>query len=287
MKRIIYSLYIDIPSEQLDDQPAYRGDTISKSERTKIELAKNYDKLIQTKKRYANIVNADFAVFEYKDYLPYYTEMKKKYPQITDYNIINFYKIKLLYDLLDYDEILYLDFDVVPITNENFFEAWNLDEGIAIAHNNDHIRRNNKRKLDNRSPTAKHYNCSAMLIDRELPPSNHVYNTGIIGAKAHHLEQLDYFSQFESNIDLMDYLINTPDEGMFPENISAGFGHDNETLWSYKVEETSTPMQWLDEKWHYFFDNDCIFKETKFVHAINKNFDYIWKYCEKNNIQCL
>jgi hypothetical protein len=74
---------------------------------------------------------------------------------------------------------------------------------------------------------------------------------------------------------------------MFPENISAGFGHDNETLWSYKVEETSTPMQWLDEKWHYFFDNDCIFKETKFVHAINKNFDYIWKYCEKNNIQCL
>ena len=287
MTEVIYTLYIDIPENKLDDQPAYRGDTVSKSKRTKIELARNYDKLIQTKKRYADLVGADFKIFEYADYLPYYNRMKEQYPQITDYNIINFYKIKLFYDLLSYDNVLYLDFDVVPITDENFFDVWDLSKGIAIAHNDDHIRRNNKRLLDNRSPTAKHYNCSAMLIDRGLSPSNHVYNTGIIGANSKHLAQLDYFSNFESNIELMDYLINNPEEAMYPENVAAGFAHDNETLRSYRVEETNTPIQWLDEKWHFFFDNDYIFKETKFVHAINKNFDHIWKFCEENSIQYL
>ena len=38
MKRIIYSLYIDIPENMLDDQPAYNWDVdkISKTKKTKI-----------------------------------------------------------------------------------------------------------------------------------------------------------------------------------------------------------------------------------------------------------
>ena len=72
----------------------------------------------------------------------YYDEMKSKYPFLTTYNIINFYKIFLLYKFSSkYDQILYLDFDVVPNTKENFFEVFDLSKGIAIANNNDKVAR--------------------------------------------------------------------------------------------------------------------------------------------------
>ena len=48
------------------------------------------------------------------DYILYSSKMKKENTFITSYNIVNFYKIHLLYELAKkYDEILYLDFDVI------------------------------------------------------------------------------------------------------------------------------------------------------------------------------
>ena len=58
--------------------------------------------------------------------------MKSKYPFLTTYNIINFYKIYLLYKFSSkYDEILFLDFDV-PNTKENFFEVWDLSKVLLF-----------------------------------------------------------------------------------------------------------------------------------------------------------
>ena len=52
----------------------------------------------------------------------YQQQMQSKYPYLTTYNVINFYKIHLLYELSkEYDEVLYLDFDVVPMKYDNFF----------------------------------------------------------------------------------------------------------------------------------------------------------------------
>ena len=288
MKRVIFSLYIDIPDERLDEQPAYRGDNVSKSMRTKLELYNHYEKLLETKLRYAEVCDCNFLMYEYDDdWLFYYSNMKKQYPFFTDYHIINFYKLQIMYELSrHYDEVLYLDFDVVAATDENFFEAWDLSKGIAIANNNDHVR---QRFEDigtcNRSPSAKYFNSMAMLIDEDLGYKNNVFNTGIVGASAKHLEQLGYFDNFEDNIAHMHSLmIEAP---MFPDNVRNVFGYDNETLWSYKVAMTDTPIQWLDDKWHFFMDNEYIIKDVKLIHAINKKFDKIWKYCEENNIQCL
>lgn len=288
MKRAIYSLYIDIPQDRLDVQPAYVGDTISKSERTKIELQQNYQTLIDTKVRYCKIVDADFIMFErdskYENYLQWF---QQNYPDVTEYNVINFYKIKLMYDLAErYDEILYLDFDVVPITDQNFFEVWDLSKGIAIANNNDKVRKVRFAEVNscNRSPTAKYYNSMAMLIDQEYGYENDVFNTGIIGASTEHLNQLEYFNNFNDTLDMMKRL-QQYGQSMFPDNIVDIFGYDNETVWSYKVGSTNTPIQWLDDNWHFFFDGDYIKKDSKFIHAINKKFNKIWDYCEKNSIQ--
>lgn len=289
MRRGIYSLYIDIPKERLDDQPAYRGDTISKSERTKYALRDNYDKLYDTKVRYADVCNATFEMFEYdQQWLNYYERMKQDHPYFTDYHIINFYKLHLLEKMSNrYDEVLYLDFDVVPTTDECFFDVWDLDKGIAIANNNEHVKKRFNQVGDcNRSPTAKWLNSMAMLMADGPGAQNDVYNTGIIGAKKEHVKQLDYFGKFDEDIQHMTDL-QVPGASGFPPHVEKIFGYDNETLFSYKVVTSGVPIQWLDEKWHFFMDNEYIFKDVKFVHAINKNFGQIWRYCETNNIQYL
>ena len=63
-------------------------------------------------------------MFEYDlRYQKFETKFKADYPQVTGYEIINFYKIHVLEQLAQgYDEILYLDFDAIPMKqhSDNF-----------------------------------------------------------------------------------------------------------------------------------------------------------------------
>jgi len=178
-----------------------------------------------------------------------------------------------------YDEILYLDFDVVCLTNENFFETWNLNKGICVYNNSNLVKTIEavtERSQTIRSPTSKYYNTQAMLIEKGLNPKNKVINTGIIGANKEHIKQLKYFDNFEEDINIMTRLKSNYD--IFPKKIVDFFGYDNETLFSVKLNENKVPVQWLDNHWHYFFDTQgFIPKETKFVHTINKKFDVVWR----------
>ena len=230
MKRLIYSIYIEVPdSEFVDNQKTNLN--------TKKELKENYQRLIDCKQQYADSIGADFVLInkyeEYKD------EMKSKYPFLTTYNIINFYKIFLLYKFSSkYDQMLYLDFDVIPNTKENFFEVFDLSKGIAIANNNDKVS-----KIDNitetsqtiRSPNSKYYNAQAMLLQRGLSSECDVVNTGIIGIDKSHLYKLEYFNQFDQDMITMTQL--KFDKSMFPKKIVDYFGYDNETLFSVKLKQ--------------------------------------------------
>ena len=271
MKKLIYSIYIEVPDNEFVDNKKTNLNT-------KNEFIENYQKLIDCKKEYADSTGADFVlVNKYKEY---YDEMKGKYPFLTTYNIINFYKIFLLYKFSSkYDQILYLDFDVVPNTKENFFEVFDLSKGIAIANNNNKVARIediSETSQTIRSPTSKYYNAQAMLIEKGLSPKNKVINTGIIGANKEHINKLKYFDDFDNDIKTMKNLTTNYD--VFPKKIVDFFGYDNETLFSVKLNEHNVPVQWLDNQWHYFFDRQgFIPKETKFVHAINKDFDCCWR----------
>lgn len=299
MKRVIFSLYIDIPKEDLDifDEHILKEGEQSQQFITKQAFIDNYDRLVETKQKYADTIGADFKMFEYDErYKKYHEHFKETYPQITDYNIVNFYKLDLLFDLTkEYDQVLYLDFDAVPCTNESFFDVWDLSKGIAILHNNDRI----KTKWDKmtemrhtiRSPSSKYFNCQAMLLEEGMSPVNDVINTGIVGIDRKHAEMLDYYSDFDDVLKLMDYL-RTDDykdnESMFPRNLSDNFGYDNETIFGYKIKKNNVPILWLNElegTWHHFYDNELsIPKDTKIIHAINKKFDFIWRFYEKCNL---
>ena len=307
MQRVVYSLYIDIPKEEIDifDKNLLKeGDTpININTKNKFKI--HYGDLCASKEYYAKQIGADFKMFEYgPDYIVYANQLKEKYPYLTTYNIINFYKIHLMYELGKYyDEILYLDFDVVPIQYIYFFEHWDLTKGIAVLNNNDRtlpIESVTDTSQTIRSPSSKYFNAQAMLFEKNMSTENDVINTGIVGINKDHLNKLDYFKQFEDNLTLMKHLkiqireeVIIDDEtgetnikkhndkyvtNIFPDKVRQYFGWDNETLFSVKLKENKVPVQWLDDKWHYFLYNQgFIPKETILCHAINKDFDLVWR----------
>ena len=294
MRRAIFSLYIDIPEDQLDKQPPYPGDDISKTIRTKELLASNYEFLKQRQERYAERCGVDYFLFEYDDqYNEYEFYFKTKYPFITAYNIVNFYKIQKLYDLAKtYDEILYLDFDVIPASANNFFECVDLSEGIAISDNFDDQRYLDSRnfKLDhllrksismaqidktpsNRSPHAKYWNTLALNTLNCGDSSAHSFNTGIIGCTSKQLDQLAYWEDFNDLIIQMDDLIN---DDLFPDYVRKCFGYDNETIWGHKVMLNDVNTQELHNHWHFrLWKHEDIPDYVNLIHVIDKRFNFV------------
>lgn len=285
--RLIFSLYIDIRTKELDvfDAHLLKDGQVPTNINTQNALRANYEKLIKVKQDYADKIGVEFKMVEDTiNYQHFYNRFRKDHPEITTYNIVNFYKLDLLYTFSQmYDEVLYLDFDVVPMTNENFFKVWDLDKGITVLNNDDNVLplgRVTETTQTIRSPTAKFYNAGAMLFEKGLPTDNNVINTGIIGAKKKHLEQLAYFDNFKDDLALMTKLKDG--DSIFPNRIVKSFGYDNETLFGVKLKEHNVPVQWLDGDWHYFFDKYLFIpKTTKFCHAINKRFDICWRNYEK------
>lgn len=261
MRRVIYSLYIDIqkPVSHFENQKKFND---------------NYQWLLNKQKQYANKIGVEYKHFTYDNN---YIEFSKQFgPEISEYNIINFYKMHLLYTL-DYDEILYLDLDVIPITNENFFNVWDLSKGIAIMSEDWWHKDNNREHHSVRSPLAKYWNARAMLCKAYMP----VFNTGIIGASKKALKKLDYFGDFNETLNLMTELINSD---FWPEDIRNLFGYDNETIFAYKLFDKKLPYSNINNEWHFFMDKwSYIPKGTKFIHCINKDFNYVRNWCEKNN----
>ena len=280
MKRVIYSLYVDVPAEEHYGQSKQKNDTVAKAKITVNAFKKHYKSLIDYKRKYANSIGASFIMFENdKRYKTYEKNLRKDFPELTGYEIVNFYKIHLLYELAKkYDEILYLDFDAVPVTTESFFDIWDVQRHIAVYNQNHMVNKNREVKQSIRSPSAKYFNCQAMLIEKNLDPNNDVINTAIIGASRKQILKLDFFGGFKDTIDLMTKL-RTDKSGLYPQNILDMFRYDNETIFSYKVNVNKVGIQWLDRRWHYFLDTQNFIPEaTKIVHCVCKNFDIVWRY---------
>jgi len=282
MKRIIYSIYVDIPIAEHYGKSKNRNDSVEKASVTVNAFKEHYDRLVTSKKDYADSINVPFKMYEYdKQYKTFEKNFAKDFPEFTGYEVINFYKIHILNELAkEYDEILYLDFDAIPLTKDNFFDAWDLSKGICVLDNNDAVIHNIRVNHSIRSPSAKYYNCQAMLIDGGYPHRNDVINTGIIGARKEDIIKLDFFGGFRHIIDLMTSLRSDGyrEAGLYAQNIIDMFRYDNETIFSYKVQVNDVDIQWLDNAWHYFFDKQgFIPDQTKIVHAICKDFNCAWR----------
>lgn len=251
--KVIYSLYIKIDDDNLDNPGTYAGDKINKSKRTQLQLEKYYDRLVETKKQYAESIGADFILFERDDE---YLSFAKKYSYMSEYNIVNLYKIYLLDKLCNqYDYALYLDFDVYCRKPIDIFNILNCDYFIQCQFNtSDELKINNEPSYiehynyDFRSPHSKYWNAHALLNEYDLEPDNFVFNTGIVAASKNVIQQLNYFGDLDEVLDIMTDLQK---DSMYPPQIQNVFGYDNETIFSFKVVQNNVPHRTLDNIWHF------------------------------------
>lgn len=280
MRKVIFSFYIDIPRDRI----------VSHGESKDLFL-ENYHWLVEKQKEYANSIGADYRHFtDFKKFNYYKSWFETYYPEISYYNIVNFWKINLLYNIAhDYDEVVYMDLDVIPVTKESIFDAFDLDNGTAIlsgAHENQtDIKLKNTLRFhhDPRSPMAKLWNTRCMLSQEGINLDEpEVFNTGIVYTRLEELKKLDFFGNFAETLNIMRDM--TTDE-YYPDTIREMFGYDNETIWGYKTHINNVKWQQLED-WHFFMDKwSYIKKSAKFVHCVSKDFRYVRNWCEeKSNI---
>ena len=239
--KVVFSIFVDIPDDRLDN-PGWYVDGVQvkteKSKDTKIALLDSADKIAERQMKYAHDIGGDYQLFKYdNNYQEFFDYIKKHHPEISEYDIINFYKHRVMRNLAEeYNYVCYMDFDVVPNTTDCIFEALLMDEGID--------------------------------------PENDVFNTGIMAGSSEVIKRLDYFRDFEDVINKMTNL-KQDDFSMYPKNIQRVFGYDNETVFSYWVKLRQIEIQYMSRQWHWLVD-ELITKpqeldpEAKLYHFINK-----------------
>lgn len=286
MKRIVFSIYIDIPDEQLDNPAGYdwktgQQETTNKSHFVKQQLAIYRDRLIRAQQDYALLIGADYDLITHGDfsYDNFCSMFATHYRMISKYDVINFYKHWLMKEYAkEYDQICYLDFDVVPYTQQNIFEAFDPNNHFVVAEQNSDALWGKKCRPQDyttciRNPATKYWNTHAMLSEIGIFKEPDVFNTGIMLAGKEIINQLDYFGDFRGTIDLMSYLKYDPDS-MYPQQIQRVFNYDNETVFSYKIIKNDVPVQYMGNLWHHRVSENrqVIDPEAKMVHVINKLF---------------
>lgn len=298
--RVIFSIYIDFNNDDFEEDHDYQ-----KNIKNKNEFKNNYNFLKDKQEKYARKLDIPYILYEDDEkWKAYRKHFEDTYSFISKYNIINFYKIQIMYDLSKiYDEVLYMDFDVVPLTRDNIFEEIDISNGIACKVNHERnpesyltflnpiiIKEREKRFLENnktfsqRDPKAKYWNCRAMLIEEGHSGENDVYNTGIVLANKNNLKKLNYFKNFDDTLKFMHKIKN--EEGFWPRFIQNCFGYDNETLFSFKMKVNNVNLIKLNDVWHFPYRGliNHIPKKTKLVHVINKNFKFIKEHVKKYNL---
>ena len=284
MTNVIYSFYTEIEDNDTRNNSYFYGDKITKAEKTKSQFAKYKNRLINSKTDYARICDAEFILFD---------DVPNK-----DFDSINFYKHKLMEELIkDYDNVLYLDFDVIPNTNESFFKVHDMNkinvhavnstkkntwsnEAINSKHDYEYVM---KVHFDRYHMYSKAMCKLAMLtIDDIYSQDYHVANTGIVGGSS---EVLNQIKMSERMNELNNVLQLAKEEEYFGKNITKYFFANNEVFFSYILDKYNLNWYNLPFEWHHYhyhtpnkykiFYKDELSK-SKMIHMIDKDFGLIY-----------
>jgi len=282
MTNIIYSIYIENKEPNLSEKHQF----------TKTQLKKHYEKLVDVKKEYAKHCNAEYRVYNNDTY---YQKFKKKFDGY-EFDIINLYKIYLWEELgKEYDNVLYLDLDVIPNTTENFFETFDMNKICVYSPNaikenvwTKTMLKNYKKnihsfdylmaKTDKYNEYVKAMCKRAMLAtDNKFDTDYLIANTAILGGNSNAIKKLRYTER----LDEMSYTLKkAKEEQFFGETISKLFFANNEIFVHYLLDKDNIDWYNLPKEWHtYLMKNDKItsdLKSVKMIHLINKRFEELW-----------
>lgn len=118
MKRAIFSLFM---GDVCDNESSPDNHWKPGSGRQYVEL---YDDITSNHTQYANDVNATYMLASNTaEWQEFKRHMLSKYPWISMYNVINYFKFYMAEKLVKtYDQVLYVDFDAFFNTKQNFFD---------------------------------------------------------------------------------------------------------------------------------------------------------------------
>ena len=252
MKRIIFSQY----SSTVEDHTS-----VTDYKRSQFNLYK--DRLVEKHKQYAHICNSDYECFELAN---------------TDYVDIQFLKLLRFQELSEkYDEVLYLDLDVVPITKVSFFEKFNLNNicayNIQCELNSNHLYWRNKddswHAMDMYSKTCAK---NAMLLLNDLTGSDYCLNTGVLGMNKSTVERVELSNKLN---ECKRLFYEAKDDNIYPSQMSRSWEVNNEVVLSYIAEKENIPIHNITLAWNFILDH-MIFKFSSaahMIHVVNKRFE--------------
>tara|TARA_B110000503_G_scaffold72595_1_gene112282 strand:+ start:3756 stop:5450 length:1695 start_codon:yes stop_codon:yes gene_type:complete len=285
----IFSIYIDIPDQDLDSPSDFKDDEVSKSKRTKERLAEYKDRLVNNHKEYAESIDAEYLMFG-RD--KQYEDFKSRFPMLSEYDVINLYKIYLLEKLVnEYDLVMYIDMDVYFRRNINVFNYVPCESIWCCMYETPHqagVRFNNsyylkRYKHDFRNPESKFWNAHALLTEEDLDTSGLVvFNTGVMMSSKNVMDRIDYFSDIDEVIKTMS---EVKEYSMYTDQIRDSFGYDNETIMSYKVCKNNVPIYDMPTRWHHKNDywSYNSFDSTHRDYELAKH-EYVSKTTQSNSV---
>jgi len=298
--KAIFSLHIEIPDNRLDNPKGYKDTNLSKSKIAQQQFVKYEKQLMDNHNDYAKAVGATYITYNRDDE---YEEFYKRFPDLSEYDVVNLYKVYKLEQLTkEYDLVMYIDLDVCFVNHASIFDStpcnyafccmYDKKESLAISTTSEYFA---EFKKDYRNPEAKYWNAHALLAEEDLEPEDNVYNTGIMVTSNYVMKQLDYFSDIEDVIATMKELKH---DSMYPTSIQASFGYDNETIMAYKVKKNNISNYRLADWWHlrhYYSTKEAFYKrelarfqqktkldaeiiqwDASIVHFISKNFGLVF-----------
>ena len=238
--------------------------------------------------QYAKKCGADYKLVGYgkmfnelRDYL------KKKKIYEGEYQSIQHFKFYLLEKFAkEYDEIVYFDSDVVPITSENIFKEFDFSKGVLMHGFHDDTPTNSiNLSLEGqlsytpmpRSVSVKYALMRVLCENKKVKPViDRVLNTGIMGFTSQYIQDLNYIKSLPKTAKEINKA-RTKKSTFFQKEIQEMFNMNNESIVTYLISASSIPFQSMDPDWHWVWNHrnsdEEICTHAKIVHIINKRFE--------------
>lgn len=252
MKRIIFSIFTDELNKHT-----------SVSDYKRQQFLKYKDRIIAAHKSYAMQCNADYELL---------TSIE------TDYDELQFNKLIKLEELSDsYDEIVYIDFDVVPQNDKSIFDSFDLNNICAYSIPSpvpfDELRfrmqDDNWHKMDMYTKTCAK---NAMLLLDDINGSDNCINTGVVAANKKSIEVLRFSENLIHCKNKLDLAIA---DNLYPKEIHNRWIYNNEVFVSYLIERYNIPYVDIGIQWNFILDHISPQPSAAayLIHHVNKEFE--------------
>ena len=279
MTRLIYTIHFS---------PKELGINLSTYEKAE-PLDHNAWMMIDKQKEYATRIGVDYQVIRPgEQFYQYLADTKEKLEIEDDYQVIQHYKHFLMEQFTqEFDEVLYLDLDVLPLGSQNIFNEFDLNQGLPthgfIDDKQENIENLAKGYLSYlpkpRSVCVKQALMASLCVpDIEINIfTQPVYNTGIMLSNKHYSNQIDYTNSLLSYKQKIDQ-IKSQQYHFFADYIQEQYTVNNESIFSAILHQNNIKTQPFAENWHYVHNHrnyaDSIPTTVNLIHFISKRFDY-------------